>query len=72
MNKLLKKDKLNKVDIVGFLYKVGGLQRDEVGPVDVKDRYAFAAIKRSKTNQLLSLVSGERIKGMRVLIEEAK
>jgi len=67
-----KKDKLNKVDIVGFLYKVGKLQRDEVGPVDVKDRYAFAAIKRTKVNQLLSLVSGEKIKGMRVLIEEAK
>ena len=67
-----KKDKLNKVDIVGFLYKVGGLQRDEVGAVDVKDRYAFAAVKRSKVNQLLSFVSGEKIKGMRVLIEEAK
>jgi len=67
-----KKDKLNKVDIVGFLYKIGGLQRDEVGPVDVKDRYAFAAIKRNKVNQLLSMVSGERIKGMKVLIEEAK
>jgi len=67
-----KKDKLNKVDIVGFLYKVGGLQRDEVGPVDVKDRYSFAAVKRNKVNQLLSMVSGEKIKGMRVLIEEAK
>ena len=67
-----KKDKLNKVDIVGFLYKVGRLQRDEVGPVDVRDRYAFAAIKRNKINQLLSLVSGEKIKGIRALIEEAK
>ena len=67
-----KKDKLNKVDVVGFLYKVGGLQRDEVGPVDVKDRYCFAAIKQSKVKQLLQLVSGEKIKGMRVLIEEAK
>jgi len=67
-----KKDKLNKVDIVGFLYKKGGLQRDEVGPVDVRERYSFAAVKRNKVNQLLQLIQGEKVKGMRLLIEEAK
>lgn len=67
-----KKDKLNKVDIVGFLYKKGGLDRDDVGMVDVKDRYAFAAVRHSKLRQMLSLIGGEKIKGMRTLIEEAK
>ena len=67
-----KKDKLNKVDIVGFLYKKGGLSREDVGQVDVKDHYAFVAVRRSKCKQLLSLVQGEKIKGIRTLIEEAK
>lgn len=67
-----KKDKLNKVDIVGFLYKKGQLQRDEVGSVDVRERYSFAAVKRAKVNQLLRLIQGEKVKGMRLLIEEAK
>lgn len=67
-----KKDKLNKVDIVGFLYKKGGLSREDVGQVDVKDHYAFVAVRRSKCKQLLSLVQGEKIKGIKTLIEEAK
>lgn len=67
-----KRDKVNKVDIVGFLYKKGGLQRDEVGPVDVLDHYAFAAVRQSKTRQLLNLVQGEKLKGMKLLIEEAR
>lgn len=67
-----KKDKLNKIDIVGFLYKKGGLSREDVGQVDVKDHYAFVAVRRSKCKQLLALVQGEKIKGMKTLIEEAK
>lgn len=67
-----KKDKLNKVDIVGFLYKKGGLSREDVGQVDVKEHYAFVAVRRSKVRQLLTLVQGEKIKGIKTLIEEAK
>ncbi len=67
-----KKDKLNKVDIVGFLYKKGGLTREDVGQVDVKEHYAFVAIRRGKVKQLLNLIQGEKIKGMKTLIEEAK
>ena len=66
-----KKDKLNKVDIVGFLYKKGGLAREDVGQVDVKEHYAFVAVRRSKVKQLLTLLRGEKIKGMKTLIEEA-
>ena len=67
-----KKDKLNKVDVVGFFYKKGQLDRNDIGQVDVKDHYAFVAVKRAKVNQLLKLVAGEKIKGMRTIIEEAK
>lgn len=67
-----RKDKLNRVDIVGFLYKKGGLAREDVGQVDVKDHYAFAAVRRSKARQLLTLLRGEKIKGMKTLIEEAR
>ena len=67
-----KKDKLNKVDIVGFLYKKGGLVREDVGQVDVKEHYAFVAVRRSKAKQLLTLLRGEKIKGMKTLIEEAR
>lgn len=67
-----KKDKINKIDIVGFLSKKGQLTKDEVGRIDVKDHYAFAAIARKKVKQVLSLIRNEKIKGIKTLIEEAK
>jgi superfamily II DNA/RNA helicase len=67
-----KKDKVNKIDIVGFLSKKGGLNREEVGRIDVKDHYAFAAISRKKAKQTLGLIRNEKIKGVKTIIEEAK
>ena len=66
-----KKDKLSKTDIVGFLCKKGSLTREDLGQIDVKDHYAFAAVRREKVKQLLQLVRGEKIKGMKTIIEEA-
>ncbi len=67
-----KKDKLNKVDIVGFLYKKGNLQRDDVGRVDVKDHYSFVAVKRKRLKQTFNLIRGEKIKGIKTIIEEIR
>ena len=67
-----KKDKINKIDIVGFLFKKGGLNKEDVGRVDVKDHFAFAAISRKKFKQTLKLIQGEKIKGVKALIEVAK
>ena len=66
-----KKDKVNKIDIVGFLYKKGKLTKEDVGQIDVKEHFAFVAIRRSKLNQTLNLIQGEKIKGMKTKIEEA-
>ena len=67
-----KRDKINKVDIAGFLYKKGGLTREDVGPIDVHDYYAYVSVSRGKVRQLLTLISGEKIKGMKTRIEVAK
>ena len=67
-----KKDKINKVDIVGFLSKKGNLQKEEIGKVDVKEHHAFVAIARNKAKQVLKLVQNEKIKGIKTLIEVAK
>lgn len=67
-----KKDKLSKGDIAGFLFKKGSLGKDDIGQIDVKDHYAFVAIRRKKLKQTLNLIKGEKIKGMKTIIEEAK
>lgn len=66
-----KKDKVNKIDIVGFLSKKGNLSKDEIGQIDVKEHFAFVAIRRPKLKQVLNLIKGEKIKGMKTKIEEA-
>ena len=58
--------------IDGKLIKKGNLSKEDIGRVDVKDHYAFAAVSRSKYKQVLNLVQNEKIKGVKALIELAK
>jgi superfamily II DNA/RNA helicase len=67
-----KKDKLSKGDIVGYLCKKGGLESLEIGRIDVKDRYTYAAVIRRKVNQVLKLTQGEKIKGVKTIVEIVK
>lgn len=66
-----KKDKVNKVDIVGLLLKKGGLQKDEVGLIEVKDQASYVAIKRKLVPKVLKLLNNERVKNKKVKIETA-
>lgn len=66
-----KKDKLNKVDILGFLCKKGHLTAREVGRIDVRDYYSFVAVRRKRVKEMLNLVRDEKIKGKKTKIEVA-
>ncbi len=67
-----KKDKISKGDIVGYLCKIGRLQSSEIGKIDVKDRYAYVAVSRTKLKQVLKLTAGQKIKGIKTVIEEVR
>lgn len=66
-----KKDKVNKIDIVGLLLKKGGLQKDDVGLIEVKDQSSYVAVKRNMVGKLLSALRDEKIKNKKVKIEVA-
>ena len=66
-----KKDKVNKIDIVGLLLKKGGLQKDDVGLIEVKDQASYVAIKRKLVPQVLRTLANERVKNKKVKIETA-
>lgn len=66
-----KKDKVNKIDIVGFLLKVGGLAKEDLGLIEVKDLSAYAAVKRKFAPQLINNLSGQKIKGKKIKVEIA-
>ena len=67
-----KKDKISKGDIVGFLCKIGGLEPTDIGRIDVKDRYAYVAVRREKLQQVLQQTKGEKIKGIKTIIEQVR
>lgn len=67
-----KKDKVNKVDIVGFLSNKGELKKEDIGLIEVKDFYAFVAVRRSKASHVLQLIKEQKIKGKKVKIAVAK
>jgi len=67
-----KKDKISKGDIVGFLCKKGGLETGDIGRIDVSDRYAYVSVKREKLQQVVRLTSGEKIKGVRTVVEPVR
>jgi len=64
-----KKDKVNKVDIVGFLGHKGKLTKEDIGLVEVKDFASFVAIRRKKANTVLPLIEKERIKGKKPRVD---
>lgn len=67
-----KKDKVNKVDIVGYLIKTGGLQKEDIGLIEVKDTQAFVAVQTAKIKPLLQKLKDTRLKNKKVKIAVAK
>jgi ATP-independent RNA helicase DbpA len=66
-----KKDKVNKIDIVGFLLKKGGLTKEDVGLIEVKDQASYVAITRKLVPNVIKKLTNERIKNKKVKIETA-
>lgn len=67
-----KKNKLNKIDIVGFFSQKGKLEKGDLGLIEVKDFISFAAVKFGKVKDLLHNIKDEKMKGKKFKIEVAR
>ena len=67
-----KKNKLNKIDIVGFFSQKGKLEKGDLGLIEVKDFISFAAVKFNKVKDLLHNIKEEKMKGKKFKIEVAR
>jgi len=67
-----KKDKVNKIDIVGFLSNKGRLKKEDIGLIEVKDFTSFVAVKKIKVSNTLQLIKDEKIKNKKIKIAVAK
>lgn len=66
-----KKDKVNKVDIVGYLIKKGELTKEDIGLIEVKDTTSYVVVSRKKVKNVLNKLSNEKLKNKKVKMEVA-
>ncbi len=67
-----KKDKINKIDLVGFLGQKGSLQKHEIGLITVQDRSSFVAVPRKNVKALLETICDQKVKGQKLRIAIAR
>jgi len=67
-----KKDKINKIDLVGFLGQKGGLKKEDIGLITVLDFSSFVALKRKNIHPLLKRLNTEKVKGKKLRIAIAR
>jgi superfamily II DNA/RNA helicase len=67
-----KKNKINKIDLVGFLGQKGELKKEDIGLITVLDFSSFVALKRKNLHALLKKISNEKVKGKKLKISIAR
>lgn len=67
-----KKAKLSRADVLGFLCKKGGLTAQQIGRIDIATLASYVAVERTAVKGLLQQIAGEKIKGLRTIIEPIK
>lgn len=67
-----RKDKINKVDIVGLFYKKGGLKGNELGKIEVLDYCAFIAVQTNKVGMIKRNLQNEKIKKQKLILSVAR
>jgi superfamily II DNA/RNA helicase len=65
-----RKDKISKGDIAGLFFKQGGLQKEELGTIELKLDCAFVAVDTNKVEELISLVNNSRLKKKKVRVSQ--
>lgn len=63
-----RKDKISKRDIAGLFFKQGGLQKEELGLIELKQDCAFVAVPRKKAQKIIQQLNAVKLKTKKVSI----
>jgi superfamily II DNA/RNA helicase len=63
-----RKDKISKGDIAGLFMKEGGLKKDSLGIIELKQDCAFAAVEEKEVATLLKRVNNIRLKKRKIRV----
>jgi len=67
-----RKDKISKGDIAGLFFKQGGLEKNELGIIELKQDCAFVSVPRKKSNDLVNKLNNTKLKKKKVRISLLK
>ncbi len=67
-----RKDKLRAGDILGALTGNTSLSGNQIGKIDIFDKYAYVAVEQAITNQALEILSEGKIKGRKFKVRRLK
>jgi superfamily II DNA/RNA helicase len=67
-----KKDKISKMDIVGFLCQKGNIKKEDLGKIELMDFMSFVAVKMDLADEVVALVQNEKMKGKKYRIGVAR
>ncbi len=67
-----KKDGVRVGELNRFFCEEGGLDRDEVGRIRIRDRHSFVFVPRAKEAEVVAATSGKSIGDREVTVERAK
>lgn len=63
-----KREKINKVDVVGFLLKMTDAKKEQLGIIEVREKESYVAIERSLTSDIIKQATNQKIKGKKVRV----
>lgn len=66
-----RKDKISKGDIAGLFFKQGGISKEQLGVIELKQDTAFIAVHKTVAKQLLNTLDNARVKKTKIRIKRA-
>lgn len=63
-----KKNKINKIDLLGFICQKGNVPKEEVGVITVLDFTSYVAVKTENIDKLLNELGQYKVKGQKLKI----
>jgi len=67
-----RKDKVSKGDIAGLFFKKGGLEKGELGVIELLTDCAFVGVPRRKVEGLIALLNNGRVKKRKIRVNQLK
>lgn len=65
-----RKDKISKGDLAGLFFKQGGLEKDELGVIELLADCAFVGVPAKKAEALIALLNNTKVKKRKVRISQ--